>query len=190
MIKVITSFVSCLAAILLGILALATDFWLVWWKEAKEIGGVQYHHEGLFQTCSESSINNTVVAADSCTKLHDLGRPGTSFSDLVVCRRKNICVSCLHLLCSLPDWLLGLLVDSQLDKYLCKIKLTLQTNFCQWQISINVEFRDWLRLETLTHTNYNQLFWIIILIMNSSYTYFKGFWVFVTIFVLHVSNFS
>lgn len=75
MIKVITSFVSCLAAILLGILALATDFWLVWWKEAKEIGGVQYHHEGLFQTCSESSINNTVVAADSCTKLHDLGRP-------------------------------------------------------------------------------------------------------------------
>ena len=103
MIKVITSFVSCLAAILLGILALATDFWLVWWKEAKEIGGVQYHHEGLFQTCSESSINNTVVAADSCTKLHDLGRPGTSFSDLVVCRRKNICVSCLHLCCSLPD---------------------------------------------------------------------------------------
>lgn len=105
MIKVITSFVSCLAAILLGILALATDFWLVWWKEAKEIGGVQYHHEGLFQTCSESSINNTVVAADGCTKLHDLGRPGTSFSDLVfiVCRRKNICVSCLHLFCSLPD---------------------------------------------------------------------------------------
>lgn len=75
MIKVITSFVSCLAAILLGILALATDFWLVWWKEAKEIGGVQYHHEGLFKTCSETSINSTVVAADSCTTLHDLGRP-------------------------------------------------------------------------------------------------------------------
>lgn len=61
-------------------------------------------------------------------------------------------------------------------------------------MTINVEFRDWLRLETLTHTNYNQLFWIIILIMNSSYTYSKGFLVFVTIVVVqknfYVSNFS
>ncbi|KAL9971433.1 hypothetical protein ACROYT_G023953 [Oculina patagonica] len=75
MIKVITSFVSCLAAILLGILALSTDFWRVWWKEDKEIQGVQYHHEGLFQTCSETSINDTVLAADRCTDLHSLGRP-------------------------------------------------------------------------------------------------------------------
>ena len=77
MIKVITSFVSCLAAILLGILALATDFWRVWWKEDKEIEGVQYHHEGLFQTCSETTVNGTVLAVDRCTDLHDLGRPGT-----------------------------------------------------------------------------------------------------------------
>jgi len=77
MIKVITSFVSCLAAILLGILALATDFWRVWWKEDKEIEGVQYHHEGLFQTCSETTINGTVLAVDRCTDLHELGRPGT-----------------------------------------------------------------------------------------------------------------
>ncbi|XP_020626245.1 claudin domain-containing protein 2-like isoform X1 [Orbicella faveolata] len=75
MIKVITSFVSCLAAILLGILALATDFWRVWWKEDKEIEGVQYHHEGLFQTCSETTINGTVLAVDRCTDLHELGRP-------------------------------------------------------------------------------------------------------------------
>ncbi|KAM7427324.1 hypothetical protein ABFA07_021518 [Porites harrisoni] len=75
MIKVITSFVSCLAAILLGILALATDFWRVWWREAKEISGVQFNHEGLFHTCHETSINNTVVAADSCTDLHGEGRP-------------------------------------------------------------------------------------------------------------------
>lgn len=79
MIKVITSFVSCLAAILLGILALSTDFWRVWWKEDKEIQGVQYHHEGLFQTCSETSINDTVLAADRCTDLHSLGRPGIFF---------------------------------------------------------------------------------------------------------------
>lgn len=84
MIKVITSFVSCLAAILLGILALATDFWRVWWKEAKEIEGVQYHHEGLFQTCSETTINGTVVAADSCTYMHDLGRPGRYLNMLYI----------------------------------------------------------------------------------------------------------
>ena len=76
MIKVITSFVSCLAAILLGVLALATDFWRVSWREAKEISGVQFNHEGLFHTCHETSINNTVVAADSCTDLHGEGRPG------------------------------------------------------------------------------------------------------------------
>ncbi|XP_073247175.1 claudin domain-containing protein 2-like isoform X2 [Porites lutea] len=75
MIKVITSFVSCLAAILLGVLALATDFWRVSWREAKEISGVQFNHEGLFHTCHETSINNTVVAADSCTDLHGEGRP-------------------------------------------------------------------------------------------------------------------
>ena len=93
MIKVITSFVSCLAAILLGILALATDYWRVWWKEAKEIEGVQYHHEGLFQTCSESTIKGTVVAADKCTKLHDLGRPGTCTSSLnmpILCLKSQI----------------------------------------------------------------------------------------------------
>ena len=84
MIKVITSFVSCLAAILLGILALSTDFWRVWWKEDKEIQGVQYHHEGLFQTCSETSINGTVLAADRCTDLHDLGRPGICFDILYI----------------------------------------------------------------------------------------------------------
>lgn len=76
MIKVITGFVSGLAAILLGILAIATDFWRVWWKQAKEISVVQFHHEGLFHTCSETTINNTIVAADRCTDLHTLGRPG------------------------------------------------------------------------------------------------------------------
>lgn len=81
MIKVITSFVSCLAAILLEVLAVATDFWRVSWREAKEISGVQFNHEGLFHTCHETSINNTVVAADSCTDLHGEGRPGNTFTE-------------------------------------------------------------------------------------------------------------
>ena len=76
MIKVITSFVTCLAAILLGILALLTDFWRVWWREDKAIQGLQYNHEGLFYTCSEATVNGTIVAEDRCTKLHDSGRPG------------------------------------------------------------------------------------------------------------------
>ena len=137
MIKVITSFVSCLAAILLGILALATDFWLVWWKEAKEIGGVQYHHEGLFQTCSETSINSTVVAADSCTTLHDLGRPGRSFSDLFlnsISKIKYLRVLCTFVFLTsiwLTDRAVSLLIVSLHDKSFYNIKVTLQCNFCQ-----------------------------------------------------------
>lgn len=60
----------------MGILAIASDYWRVWWLEAKAISGVQFHHEGLFHTCLETTINSTIVAADKCTDLHTLGRPG------------------------------------------------------------------------------------------------------------------
>lgn len=76
MIKVIASFVSSLFALLLGILALATDYWKVWWTEAKEISATQYYHEGLFDSCYEIIINDTIMTSDTCSRLHDIGRPG------------------------------------------------------------------------------------------------------------------
>ena len=75
MIKIVTSFVCALTAVLMLVLTLATDYWQVSWIVNTGANTTTHSHEGLFEKCVNFDSDN--LATETCGELFPSGRPGT-----------------------------------------------------------------------------------------------------------------
>ncbi|XP_001642058.2 claudin domain-containing protein 2 isoform X1 [Nematostella vectensis] len=79
MIKIITTFMNALTAMLMGCLCLATDYWKVWWEQNTAANLQRFNNEGLFFTCNEGVIRNATSGVTYTVVNHQCAEMGTRF---------------------------------------------------------------------------------------------------------------